>query len=191
MSESRSIFSRILGPASGKKEYALAENYVLLREMVFTVPPDSIGLREPSTSGIWGFVMETGYPDAVATLVAIADGTVSLYFSNGGGVIGLGAQDGPRRASQELLDFVPLFTKFFQPTLKYPLPRKEHVVFYVLSKDRTLTAEAVEAELSDSNHDLHPLFRRAHALITEIRLIDEKRQAEEAAALEPLPTPEQ
>jgi GNAT superfamily N-acetyltransferase len=36
-------------------------------------------------------------------VVAIADGTVSLYHSSGGGVIGAGAHDGPRRAGQALL----------------------------------------------------------------------------------------
>jgi len=29
--------------------------------------------------------METGYTQAVATLVGVVDGSVSLYFSNGGG----------------------------------------------------------------------------------------------------------
>ncbi len=35
--------------------------------------------------------METGYREAVATLVGVVDGTSSLYFSNGGGFIGAGS----------------------------------------------------------------------------------------------------
>jgi hypothetical protein len=34
---------------------------------------------------ILAVLMETGYPEAVATLVGVVDGTSSLYFSNGGG----------------------------------------------------------------------------------------------------------
>lgn len=188
MSDSRSFLSRILGPTNGRKEYSPAENYVLLRDMVFTVRPDSIALHESSApGGVWGVVMETGYPDAVATLVAVADGTVSLYFSNGGGIIGLGAQEGPRRASRELLEFAPSFVDSFAPTAKYPLPRREQVAFYLFTFSGILTAGAAESELSALDHKFHPLFRKAHALITEIRLIDEKRQAEEAAASGTIP----
>jgi hypothetical protein len=45
---------------------------------------------------ILALLMETGYPEAVATLVAVADGTSSLYFSNGGGFIGVGTPAGVR-----------------------------------------------------------------------------------------------
>jgi len=37
---------------------------------------------------VWGVLMETGYSPAVVTLVALADGTTSLCFGSGGGVIG-------------------------------------------------------------------------------------------------------
>ena len=48
--------------------------------------------------------METGYEEAVATLVAVADGTTSLYFSNGGGVIGAGTHAAVAEASRALLE---------------------------------------------------------------------------------------
>ena len=41
----------------------------------------------PEMPVVWGVVMETGYPEAVVTLVSLGDRTTSLYFSNGGGII--------------------------------------------------------------------------------------------------------
>jgi hypothetical protein len=34
---------------------------------------------------VWGILMETGYSEATATLLALGDGTTSLYLSSGGG----------------------------------------------------------------------------------------------------------
>ncbi|MDE3137849.1 MAG: hypothetical protein KGL59_14815, partial [Acidobacteriota bacterium] len=150
-------------------------------DAVFSMRHDALGVVDAANAGgVWGVVMETGYPGVVATLVAVADGSVSLYFSNGGGIIGLGGQEGPQRASRALLDAAPQFRKEFEPTTKYPLPREGHVRFYLLTRDAALTAEAKEEELGGGAHPLTPLFQKAHELITEIRLVDEKRQAEAA-----------
>jgi hypothetical protein len=69
------------------KEYVLADIYRDLRNKVLTLDPSKIGLSSFGSNRVWGVVMETGYTGAVVTLVTIADGTVSLYFSNGGGII--------------------------------------------------------------------------------------------------------
>ena len=42
----------------------------------------------PLRPDVWGVLMELGLEQGVATMVAFADGTVSLYFSGGGGIIG-------------------------------------------------------------------------------------------------------
>ncbi len=181
MSGAFSFLSRFLRPGGAAKDYSLAENYAVLRDAVFSMKRDALGVVDAANpDGIWGVVMETGYPGVVATLVAIADGSVSLYFSNGGGIIGLGAQEGLQRASRALLDAAPQFRNAFEATTKYPLPREAHVRFYLLTQDAALTSEAKEEELGGGAHALSPLFQKAHELITEIRIVDEKRQAEAA-----------
>jgi hypothetical protein len=178
MSNAFSFLSRFLRPGGATSGYSLAENYVVLRDAVFSTNPDTLRIvGAASPEGIWCVVMETGYPGAVATLVAVADGSVSLYFSNGGGIIGLGGQEGPQRASRALLDAAPEFRNAFEPTTKYPLPRESHVRFYLLTRESVLTCEAKEEELG-GEHALSPLFSMAHELITQIRIVDEKRQGE-------------
>lgn len=177
MSGAFSFLTRFLKPAGAEKSYSLAENYAVLRDSVFSTKRNAVGdadvTRGPS---IWGVVMETGYPGVVATLAAMADGSVSLYFSNGGGIIGIGGEEGPQRASRALLEAAPQFLERFEATAKYPLPRESHVRFYVLNREATLTAEVKEEELGGGSHPLAPLYQKAHALITEIRLAEEKRQ---------------
>ena len=48
--------------------------------------------------------METGYDAVTVTLFALSDGTTSLYFSNGGGVIGGQGYEAVRRANEAFLN---------------------------------------------------------------------------------------
>lgn len=178
MTGTTSLLTRLLGTANTSRDYKLAENYVLLRDSVFGATPDSLGIVDTKTAnGVWGLVMETGYPETVASLVALADGTVSLYFSNGGGMIGLGSHKGPQLAARALLKIAGRFTEYCDQTNKYPLPSKQEVRFYLFSENMTLTAEAGEFELSSDDHPLSPLFHLAHELISEIRMLDENGRA--------------
>jgi hypothetical protein len=121
--------------------------------------------------------MEAGYQDAVATLVTIGDGTVSLYFSNGGGIIGVGQHEGPRKASEAFLAFAPRFIAHTKPTTVFPLPTEGHTRFYFLCFDGVRTAEAKEEDLGNDRLALSPLFRKAHEVITAARLVDESQKA--------------
>ena len=137
-----SFFSFIAGlfsPNASAADYKVTEAYSGLRNMVLSTKPDSIGVKLKDTNEVWGVVMETGYPEAVASLVALADGTVSLYFSNGGGIIGLGPRAGPHRAAQSLLAASQQFSIQTQPIKSYPLPRPSFTRFYLLTGNGVLT----------------------------------------------------
>ncbi|MBM3472898.1 MAG: hypothetical protein FJX75_06490 [Armatimonadetes bacterium] len=166
-------------------DYEPAEVYLGLRRGLFGVVPSQVGLsREGGCGEVWGLLMETGYPEAAVTLVAVADGTVSLYFSNGGGTLGLGAFAGPRKASEALLQAAPRFMAVCQPTTEYPLPGRGHTRFYLLTFAGVLTAEAIEEELGYNRHPMSPLFHLAHQLIAEIRVATEGLQAQAGTAPE-------
>jgi hypothetical protein len=98
-----SFIAGLISPSASATDYRVADAYSGLRNMVLRTKPDSVGVKLKDAKEVWGVVMETGYPEAVASLVALADGTVSLYFSNGGGIIGLGPHAGPHRAAQSFL----------------------------------------------------------------------------------------
>ena len=57
-------------------DYALAKLYKHLREQELHLAAARTGIADPT----FGVLLETGYPEAVVSLLALADGTASLYF---------------------------------------------------------------------------------------------------------------
>lgn len=155
-------------------EYSQAEPFRGLREQLLGLDPVQIGLsREGGCGEVWGMLVETGLARAVATVVAIADGTVSLYTSTGGAFMGLGGIGDVRLAGQALLQAAPGFLGFCHPTTEYPLPHLGHIRFYLLTFDGVFAAEAQEDDLSGNREPLSELYYQAQELITQIRLAEE------------------
>jgi hypothetical protein len=178
-----SVFSFLSGLFSSgavAKDCKVAEPYAGLRNMVLTTKPETVGLK-PNAAEVWGIVMETGYPEAVMTLVALADGTVSMYFSNGGGIIGLGPHPGPQKAGKALLSLAQQYSKLGAAVTNHSLPKPAHTRFYFLIGSGVTTVEAKEDDLGNERHQLSPLFHKGHELISEIRVVDERRRAEQGA----------
>jgi ankyrin repeat protein len=158
------------------KPRKIADVYVKLRNQVLSFDPVQIGLQPDQSNPIFGILMETGYKDAVVTLSAIGDGSVSLYFSNGGGIIGLGQHEEPRKACLSFLSFANQFLSHLQPTKEFPLPQKGYTSFYFLTIKGILAFTAKENDLGNNRLPVSPLFHKGQEVITQARLIDEKRQ---------------
>jgi hypothetical protein len=163
-----------------KQNYKVADVYSGLRKTLFETKPETIGIAETDSISVWAVVMETGYPTAVATLVAIADRTVSIYFSNGGGIIGLGPHAGPRRASESLLQAAPQFLPLLKLASDFSLPSPSFTRFFLLTNRGTFTAEAREKDLGEGHHALSGLFHQGQELLTEVRLVEQQRSANKA-----------
>jgi hypothetical protein len=118
---------------------------------------------------VWGALMELGYATGIATLMSLADGTTSLYFSNGGGVIGAGEQAAVREAAEAFLDSAEAHLDEFQPVEATPTPRIGRVRLYARTFQGTLGIEATDEELSRDLHPLSAVFHAGHAVITAIR----------------------
>ena len=63
-----------------------------------------------------------------------------------------------------------------QPTADYPVPDVGHTVFYVLSDSGILTAAAPTDDLGHGRHPLAPLFHAGHGVLTQLRLVTERKQ---------------
>src|SRR5262249_10888815 len=109
--------------------------------------------------------------EAVATLVAVADGTTSLYFSTGGGVIGAGEHEAVADPSRRWLLAAQEFLPTLSPTLEPPLPEPGLTRFVAVTPGGLLDAGAPEAELGGGEPPLSPLFYAGHDVITQIRLL--------------------
>lgn len=147
-----------------------------LRDMALSVDAAELKMK-PSKERphVWGVLMELGLEQGVATMVAFADGTVSLYFSGGGGIIGAGAQKPVRQAAEGFLNAAETHLAHFKPTDATPPPDPGRVRFYVRTFKGTLLGEAGHEELEGGGHALSPVYLAGGNLLSALREADEAR----------------
>ncbi len=149
--------------------YNPAQTYTDLRTMVFGIDLTDLAQRRTDTiDRVWGIVMEAGFPEAAVTLLALADGTVSIYLSSGGGLTGLGDYEQIHDASQRLIGLATEFSNACDPVCEFPLPQRGHTRFYLLTYTGTLSIELAEQDLR-LNSLMTPLWERGHELLAMIR----------------------
>jgi hypothetical protein len=174
----RNLFRRLFGGSPGPEQSGTDgssdDTYSALRRQALSVQRSDLGIPEPPPEApAWGILMETGYPEASATLFALGDGTTSLYLSTGGGVIGGQAHQNVREANAEFVEAANRHYQHLKPTDSFPLPADGQTVFYVLTDSGVLTGAGREEELGLGRHPLSSLFHEGHQVITQLRLISE------------------
>lgn len=161
---------RLFGRNRDGEQRSPAEVAAGLRQQILRLTPDQLGDPALADEPVLALLMETGHPGAVATLVAVADGTVSLYFSNGGGYIGAGTNAAVAEAGRRLLETAQGFLPELSGVTDPPLPGKGMTQFVAVTRDGLRAAAAVEKDLGERRHALSPLFFAGHGVITQIRL---------------------
>lgn len=137
---------------------------------------DRAAIRMPEGerwSGALVAAMEIGMPEATATVVAIADGTVSMYLSSGGGVIGAGEHAAVRGAADQFREVVGESRSLLERAGVFEPPSVGEVRFHARIGDDRLTAAAPESALRTGRHPLAPLYAAGQDVLTEIRLTTE------------------
>ena len=147
-----------------------------LRSMVLTLNPNDIGLtRENFPYPVFALLVETGFSEGWFTLSSVADGTTSLYFSSGGGIIGGGEHEDVRRASGLLLSRAQHFVKPARKVTTFPTPEPGEVVFYFVTFEGVRAYSAPEDDLGNKKDEFSELFFAAHNVITALRKIEDKK----------------
>jgi hypothetical protein len=149
----------------------MADNpYLGLRSMALAIEPGSIGVAPTAElPHVYGVVMDMGYDTGTATVVAFADGSVSMYYSSGGGVIGAGGHEQIRSAAHQLLVVAERELAAFSDSQPDELPAVEHTQITVLSYDGSLRAAAATDDLGEGRLPGSPVFLAVHDVITQIR----------------------
>jgi len=168
---------KLLGRLRGRGSDRVADPkpiYLELRGMLLATDPASLGLAPlPGGPRVWAVVMDTAFPEGLASLAVVADGTTSLYTSTGGGTIGAGTHATVAVASRAFLDRVDAAFDLLVPAATFPLPSTGRVRFCVLTFEGGRTAEADEQDLGEGRHPLSGVFHAAHDVITELREIEQ------------------
>ena len=172
------LINRLLG-RSGEPP---ADVYLGLRSQAMKARPDDLELMPDPAAPIHGVLMETGASGSVATFLVLADGTVSLYLSTGGGVIGAGEHEEVRAAAAEMLaltnKYATAYIEACAATTDSPLPQDGQVFFYLLTTSGLYLARCKEADLENRNDPFTNLFENCHAVLGELREATERTRRE-------------
>ena len=146
-----------------------------LRQRVLTLNPRDIGLtRSNLKSNVWGFLMEQGYEKNSIMLVSLADGATSLYFSSGGGYIGLGEHEPFKSMSKEMVEAASKCMDKSISATSYPLPANNQVFLYFLTLDGVLKYTSTGKEIMGEKGCVKDMYMRTQLIIREIRLKEER-----------------
>jgi hypothetical protein len=162
------LFSRFL---NRKKEnaYPVTKIYSGLRNQVFDLAKQKLEMNGNKPLAI---LMETATTEHCYSLAVIADGTTSLYFSNGGGIIGAGEHQPVALAAKSFLGFSVSFENLLSTVTQYPLPAPGMTTFYVVKPGVISGGEFKETDLGYRKLPMSPLFFKGQEVITAIRLLN-------------------
>ena len=129
--------------------------------------------RLPADARVAGVAMEVGdpYTDTVTSLFAFADGSTSLYRSDGTLVEGLSEVPGMAEATRALLAAIEIALPAFEPADLIALPQPGRVQFMARARPERdgewtqLVAIASRAALANDSHPLSAAFARAHEVL--------------------------
>lgn len=162
--------------------------YMRLRYQALTTIAARLGLPgELKPNDPYGVLMEMGIPNSVVTLAAFADGDARLYYKTGGGMVGGISHQNVRQAAQE---FVALSRKVLGRMAKvteYPLPEPDRVRFYVLTPRGVFSTETDRQRLGETASDLSTLFRSGQEVVTQMRQVQETKEATARPLIVPRP----
>ncbi|MCO8277059.1 hypothetical protein M1L60_41430 [Actinoplanes sp. TRM 88003] len=152
------------------------DQYLELRGMILRTTPAEVGVAPTSElPRVWGLVMDTTWKKGGYTLVALADGTTSLYTSTGGGFIGCGEHPQVAEATRDALRVVEEHLDHLSPSIDASLPPAGEVVLRALAYSGEHALRAPENDLGKGRHPQSPIFHAAQNVITYVRLLQESR----------------
>jgi hypothetical protein len=116
-----------------------------LRAMVLGLAPEQVGVTPAVGRQVWGVVMDTAMADGGwHSLAVLADGTTSLYTSAAFGIIGAGAHESVRPASDALLRLAEQQLDLFTPDSDDAVPAAGMVAIRALTFGGRLAVVAPE-----------------------------------------------
>ncbi len=162
---------RLFGKPKPPKESA----YEGLRMQILRGSREKFGI--PATTGPdqpWGVVMDWGLENGAATIVALSDGTASVYLSSGGGSIGGGkSHEAIHAGAINAVNIAAKFQPKMRPAKNYPFPALNEVTFYVLTDTGVFSESASAGDLSSDQHAMSPLGGAMQEIITQYRKIEQ------------------
>lgn len=158
--------------ARGDGRAAAQAAYVALREKALGATAADLGLAGQDVP-VAGVVADLPVGGDTATVVALADSTVSLYLSTGGGTIGAGHWPACATAARALLSHAASLAGAMAPAPNTERPAAGRMRFFVRTPAGLLGVDEEEGALVAGKSQWSPLFFAVNDLLTAIRVSEE------------------
>lgn len=148
------LLRRLFGRSLPARDNPFAE----LRSRALTMPRNAAGIPEPaSRDAVWGVMVEW-YMGTEVALLALCDGTSSMYLGFGGGVIGGHARESVREAGATLLRECEGIRHLATPALDSGPPAKGQFRITLRTDACLLRAETPERDASTANSTFYGAY---------------------------------
>lgn len=124
-------------------------SYLEMRSLALKTAVSSLKLDHAPQ--VYGAVMDLAMGERTATLVCFASGDASLYFSNGGGMIGASAIPTVRAAALRMVEVSSRLFDGFTPVEWPPVPEAGRTGFVIVSTSG-LRSASDETEVTAGHH---------------------------------------
>jgi hypothetical protein len=152
--------------------------YLDLRDRVIHTAPGAVGIVPSAEApNVWGVLFEVALDKGSATIVALADGTTSLYTSGGGGTIGGGEHEHIATMSRKLVQLADAHFEAFPPAETLPLPTEGRSALVLLTYAGPRRVEDGSRTLAQGRGALSRVYMAAQDVLTHLRLEEESRRA--------------
>ncbi|SHI56574.1 hypothetical protein SAMN02745181_0400 [Rubritalea squalenifaciens DSM 18772] len=148
--------------------YQLDPTYLDLREMALSLTSED--MAELGYQPVLAVIMELSMAQGVASIVSTADGSASLYLSNGRLTLGLGEHEKVRHAGKEFQAVAFIALQHCQPSNSCPLPQPGYTSFHIITPEGKFTYTAPESAFTQKRDTLSPLYLFGQQLLTQMRL---------------------
>jgi hypothetical protein len=159
------------------------DQYAVFRGQALSVGRERAGISQPPPEApVWGVFMEIAIPNGLVAILALADGTASVYSSNGRAIIGGHSYECVRDAAWRFLAFANGVREHTHQAHESPSPAVGRVAFYLRTDTGLIAVECGEAELRHPDHPLFGLYVSGHAVLTELRKVCDASESAQPSA---------
>ena len=152
---------------------------VELRQMALATPASKLGFTSDTDfPKLYGVLTDWDIGGTTATIMSMRDGTASLYTTSTFGIIGGHSHENVRQAATRYVKIGEQFAGSGKPVIEFPYPKSGQVFYYLLTYDGVRKVIGSESAIENGSDPTRELFSAAQDVLTELRLITEKENAQ-------------
>jgi hypothetical protein len=141
-----------------------------LRQMILGMTAKDVGVApSPEFPSLFGVLMDWPVGEQIASVVALSDGTASLYTTSTFGIIGGQAHEAVRVAGRRWLQVAERFHGESSAAMGSPYPASDQVFFYLLTFGglRLVAAPLKQVQAGEGRHAA--LFNAGQEVLAQLR----------------------